>query len=354
MPLMDETIQKIAPQDQGARERAKARLNQLTMPHWALGRLMDIAVELAGITGNTNPTLVRRLVVIMAGDHGVVDEGVSKYPPEVTGQMVANFVSGGAGVNAIARVVDASVLVVDMGCKADLHEFVEQGAVISKKISDGTGNITKGPAMTRDQAVAAVEAGIEIAEELSASVDLFATGEMGIGNTTPSSAMVSAFTGLPPSDVTGRGAGLNEEQVRTKIDVVQRSLDKNRPNPKDAIDVLAKVGGFEIAGLAGLILGAAAKRKPVLVDGFIATAGALVAQGLAPLSGQYMIAAHKSVEPGHKLALKRLGKQPLLDLNMRLGEGAGACLAMSLIEASMRVLTEVSTFEEAAVSLADK
>jgi nicotinate-nucleotide--dimethylbenzimidazole phosphoribosyltransferase len=354
MNLLEKTIGHIAPQDKAAREEARDRLNRLTMPHWALGRLMDTAVDLAGITGSVKPPLVRRLVVIMAGDHGVVEEGVSKYPPEVTGQMIANFVSGGAGVNAIARVVDASVLVVDMGCVADLSEFVEQGAVISKRIDNGTKNITKGPAMTREQAIAALEAGIEIANELCASVDLFATGEMGIGNTTPSSALVSAFTGLPPSDVTGKGAGLNDEQVRTKIEVVQRSLDKNSPDRKDPIDVLSKVGGFELGGLAGFILGAAANKKPVLVDGFIATAGALIAHGLAPVSAQYMIAAHKSVEPGHKLALKRLGKQPLLDLNMRLGEGAGACLAMSLIEASMRLLTEVATFEEAQVSNADK
>ncbi len=350
MGLLEETIKKITPQDDGSRVLAKERLDQLTMPHWALGRLMDMALDLAGIMGTIKPSFTRRLVVIMAGDHGVVQEGVSKYPQEVTGQMVANFLAGGAGINAIARGVDANVLVVDMGCKSDLTEFVDQAAVISKSIGMGTANMVKGPAMTREQAKKSLEAGIEIASELSASVDLFATGEMGIGNTTPSSAVVSLFTGRPPSDCTGRGTGLEDLEFRKKIEVVQKSIDVNAPDPQDPIDVLSKVGGFELGGLAGLILGCAAAKKPILLDGFISTASALIAQALAPVSAQYMIAAHKSVEPGHGIALQKLGKQPLLDLNMRLGEGSGACLAMSIIEASQRVLTEVATFEEASVS----
>lgn len=350
MGLIEETIEKISSQDEKSRILARERLDQLTMPHWALGRLMDTALDLAGITGSITPSFTRRLVVIMAGDHGVVEEGVSKYPQEVTGQMVANFVAGGAGINAIARGVDANVLVVDMGCKAELSEFVEQAAVISKSIGKGTANMAKGPAMSRSQAIESVEAGIDIATELSSSVDIFATGEMGIGNTTPSSAVVSVFTGLAPSDVTGRGTGLDDPEFRKKIEVVQKSIDVNAPDPNDPLDVLLKVGGFELGGLAGLILGCAAAKRPVLVDGFISTAAALIAQALAPVSAQYMIAAHKSVEPGHKIALQRLGKQPLLDLNMRLGEGSGACLAMSIIEASQRVLTEVATFEEASVS----
>jgi len=322
------------------------------MPYWALGRLMDLAEDLAGMTASMKPRIERRAVVTMAADHGVTDEGVSKYPREVTCQMVRNFAAGGAGINALARVSGASVIVVDMGVAGDLSDLVETGEVLSRRVASGSRNMATGPAMTREDAVRAVEAGIELALELGKSFDLFGTGEMGIGNTTPSSAIVAAVTGRPVAEVTGRGTGIDDEQFLHKVSVIERALEVNKPNPSDALDVLAKVGGFEIGGLAGLILGVASLRKPVVVDGFISTAAALIAQGLCPSCAQYMIAAHRSVEQGHQAALEHLGKKPLLDLDLRLGEGTGAALAMNLVEAASRILTEVATFEEASVSKA--
>jgi nicotinate-nucleotide--dimethylbenzimidazole phosphoribosyltransferase len=324
------------------------------MPHWALGRLMDLAEELAGMTACPRPSVQRKTIVTMAGDHGVAAEGVSKYPAEVTPQMVHNFVNGGAGINALSRLVGARVVVVDMGVAGDLSALEKAGKIISKRIGPGTKNIARGPAMTRDEAVRSVEVGIDIAVQLGPGTDVFGTGDMGIGNTTPSSAIVAVLTGAPVDKVTGRGTGINETERLHKVEVIKKALAANQPDAKDPLDVLAKVGGFEIGGLAGLILGAAAQRKPVVIDGFISTAGALLARGLAPQSAAYMIAAHRSMEQGHRLALEQLGKQPLLDLDMRLGEGTGAALAMNLVEAAVRVLTEVATFEEAAVSEAKK
>lgn len=352
MSLLDSTIATIGPQDDNSRASARVRLSQLTMPYWALGRLMDLAEDLAGMTASMKPRIERRAVVTMAADHGVTDEGVSKYPREVTCQMVRNFAAGGAGINALARVSGASVIVVDMGVAGDLSDLVETGEVLSRRVASGSRNMATGPAMTREDAVRAVEAGIELALELGKSFDLFGTGEMGIGNTTPSSAIVAAVTGRPVAEVTGRGTGIDDEQFLHKVSVIERALEVNKPNPSDALDVLAKVGGFEIGGLAGLILGVASLRKPVVVDGFISTAAALIAQGLCPSCAQYMIAAHRSVEQGHQAALEHLGKKPLLDLDLRLGEGTGAALAMNLVEAASRILTEVATFEEASVSKA--
>ncbi|MBI4963488.1 MAG: nicotinate-nucleotide--dimethylbenzimidazole phosphoribosyltransferase [Desulfomonile tiedjei] len=354
MSLLDETIRKISPQDSNARAKAKERLDQLTMPYWALGRLMDLAMDLAGITGSMNPPIRNRVVVTMAGDHGIVAEGVSKYPQEVTCQMVYNFVNGGAGINALARVAAAKVQVIDMGVAGDLSDLAKKGLIMSRHIGSGTMNMAQGPAMTREDGVRSIEAGIQVATELGDTTDLFGTGEMGIGNTTPSSAIVAAVTGRPVVEVTGRGTGIDDAQFEHKVAVIEKCLEKNKPDPEDALDVLAKVGGFEIGGIAGLILGAASMRKPVLIDGFISTAGALIAHGLAPAASEYMIAAHRSVEQGHRIALEHLKKQPLLDLDLRLGEGTGAALAMTLVEAAVRILTEVATFEEAAVSTADK
>ena len=354
MRLLETTIRQIEPQDQTARAAARLRLEQLTMPHWALGRLMDLAEDLAGMTGSLRPPLSRRVIVTMAGDHGVVAAGVSKYPQEVTPQMVHNIVAGGAGINAMARVAGARVVVVDMGVAADLSELVSKKLIVSKRIGPGTDNIASDPAMTRDEAIRCVEAGIEVAHDLASSTDLFGTGDMGIGNTTPSSAIVAAITGYSVEQVTGRGTGIDDGQLQHKISVIKQALSTNSPNPSDALDVLAKVGGFEIGGIAGLILGAASMKKPVLVDGFISTAGALIAYGLEPKCAQYMIAAHRSMEQGHRVALQHLGKQPLLDLDLRLGEGTGAALAMHLVEGAARLLTDVTTFQEAAVSQASQ
>ncbi len=348
--FLEAAYRDIFPQDSLLRDQATAHLEQLTMPHWALGRLMDLAVDLAGMTRSVDPPVARKTVVIMVGDHGVTAEGVSKYPSEVTAQMVYNFIAGGAGINALARQAGADVKVVDMGTAADFKELVDNGKIISKKIGKGTENIARGPAMTRTHAVLAVEAGIEVANDLADTVDVFGTGDMGIGNTTPSTAVVAAITGKPVAELTGRGTGLDDDGLEKKIQVIEQALDVNRPDGKDGMDVLAKVGGFEIAGIAGLILGAAANRKPIIVDGFISTAGALIAQSLEPFVRDYIICAHRSVEPGHCAMHEKLGCEPLLDLNMRLGEGTGAALAMNLVDAAKAILTEVATFEDAGVT----
>lgn len=350
MSLLKTTIGAITPRDSRSRAEARARLEHLTMPHWALGRLLDLAEEVAGMTRSLRPAVGRRTVVVMAGDHGVAAEGVSRYPQEVTAQMVHNFVRGGAGINTLARVAGARVVVVDMGVAGDLAPLAAEGKIVSRRMGAGTGNIAAGPAMSREDAVRCVEAGIETALSLGPETDLFATGDMGIANTTPSSAIISAMTGAAVAEVTGRGTGIDDAGLSSKIAVIERALAVNLPDPADPLDILMKVGGFEIGGIAGLILGAASLKRPVLVDGFISTAGALIAQGLAPHAADYMIAAHLSVEAGHRIALRRLGKEPLLDLGLRLGEGTGAALAMPIVEAAVRVLTEVATFEEAAVS----
>jgi nicotinate-nucleotide--dimethylbenzimidazole phosphoribosyltransferase len=354
MNLLVSTIKKIIPQDSDARALARARLEQLTMPYWALGRLMDLAEDLAGMAGSIRPSVGRKAVVTMAGDHGITEAGVSKYPQEVTVQMIYNFVNGGAGINALARLAGARVVVVDMGVAGNLDDLVKAGKIISKRMGPGTKNMVIGQAMSRDEAVRALEAGIEVALELGSSNDIFGTGDMGIGNTSPSAAIINIFSGVPVSEIAGRGTGIDDGQLSHKVAMIEKAIQLNKPDPSDAVDVLAKVGGFEIGGIAGLILGAASMKKPVLIDGFISTAGALIAAHLAPTALEYMIASHRSMEKGHKIALDCLGKAPLLDLDLRLGEGTGAALAMNLVEAAVRILTEVATFEEAAVSKADK
>jgi len=353
MSLLKETLAQIYPLDKAAQATAKERLDKLTMPHWALGRIMDLAVELAGMTGTKRPAVSKKAMVVMAADHGVADKGVSLYPPEVTMQMVLNFVNGGAGINALAKLNGAKVHVVDMGVNGDLSQIMNTDSIRVVHIGNGTENMAAGPAMSKEQAVQCVESGIRIALDLGKETDLFGTGEMGIGNTTPSSAIVSVMTGGKPTDVTGRGTGIDDKQLQGKVEMIDKAIRINKPDPSDAIDVLAKVGGFEIGGIAGLILGAASLRKPIIIDGFISTAGALIAQGLWPLSAEFIIAAHKSTEKGHMAALTKLGKKPLLDLDMRLGEGTGAALAMNIVEASVCVLTEVATFDEAGVSEAE-
>lgn len=355
MSLLETTKQKIFPQDSASRDEARKRLDNLALPHWALGDVMDLAIDIAGIMKSIRPEIRKKAVVTMAGDHGVVAEGVSKFPQEVTPQMVQNFVNGGAGINALARQAGADVFVVDMGVAADLGPLVQRGGVIDKKIGYGTGNIARGPAMSDAMAIKSVEAGIETANKLAGAYDLFGTGDMGIGNTTPSTAIAAVCTGVDVEKLTGRGTGLDDEQLKHKIKVLKRIIEVNDPDPKNGIDILAKVGGFEIGGIAGLILGAAANRKPVLVDGFISTAGALIAYSIEPFVRDFIIFSHRSVEPGHQYMQEKLGcSRPLLDLNFRLGEGTGAALAMNVVEAAVAVLTEVLTFEEAAVAGADK
>jgi nicotinate-nucleotide--dimethylbenzimidazole phosphoribosyltransferase len=348
MSLLKQTIRSIQPLDTSAMDAARARQDRLTKPPGSLGRLEALSIQVAGITGQARPVIGGKVVITCAGDHGVVAQRISAYPQEVTAQMVANFLGGGAAINILARHVGARVVVVDAGVAADLHP--RPGLVI-KKVAHGTADMTQGPAMSREQAVQAIEAGIEVVQdEIESGASLVATGDMGIGNTTPSSAIVAAITGLPVARVTGRGTGIDDATLAHKIAVIERALAVNRPDPADALDVLSKVGGFEIGAIAGVILGAAARRVPVVIDGFISTAGALIAGGLAPLAREYMIAAHDSVEIGHRAMLDHLGLVPCLDFDLRLGEGTGAALVLGIVEAACKVLDEMATFESAGVS----
>jgi nicotinate-nucleotide--dimethylbenzimidazole phosphoribosyltransferase len=346
--LIKETIKNIQPLDKNSMELAKARQDELTKPTGCLGRLEDLSIHLAGIQGKERPRVERKAVIVMVADHGVVKEGTSAYPQEVTAQMVENFVRGGAAINVISRQIGARVVVVDIGVAGDTYALM---GILHRKIAAGTRNMCLGPAMTPEQAAMAVETGIEIVNtEIERGLDIVATGDMGIGNTTSSAAICAVFTGKSPAVVTGRGTGLDDRGLQHKIVMIEKALALNRPDPADALDVLAKVGGLEIGGLAGVILGAAAHRVPVIIDGFISGAAALVAAGLCKGARDYIIAGHVSVEPGHRILLDYLGLKPLLDLNMRLGEGTGAALAMALAETACRILAEMATFAEAGVS----
>ncbi len=348
MSTLERTIAAIGPLDRAAMERAQARQDRLTKPRGALGRLEAISIQVAGITGCEQPRIRDKAVITLAGDHGVVAEGVSAYPSEVTPQMVLNFLRGGAAINVLARHVGARVVVVDIGVAADIPA---QPGLVVRKVAKGTANMRRGPAMTREQAIAAIEAGIAVLEEeLAKGLDIVATGDMGIGNTTPSSAIAAAVSGLPVAQVTGRGTGIDDGGLSQKVAVIADSLCLNRPDPTDGLDLLAKVGGLEIGGIAGVILGAAAHRVPVVVDGFISTAGAIIAALLAPQAKAYMISGHKSVEVGHAAMLRTLGLVPLVDLDLRLGEGTGAVLGISLVEAACKILCEMATFESAGVT----
>ena len=348
--ILDTTLAQIIPADAALRQTALERLNQLAIPHWALGRMMDLALDLAAMTHSMHPSVGGKSIVVMAADHGIVASGVSKFPQAVTVEMVRNFANEKASINALARQCGASVTVVDVGIAADIGELCSNDKVIDKKIAFGTQNFAAEAAMSRNQAVMSINAGIEVAEQLAATTNIFATGDMGIGNTSPSSAIIATLCQRSIADVTGRGTGLDDEQLQAKITVLEQALSLHKPDRHDALDVLAKVGGFEIGAIAGLILGAAAQKKPVMIDGIISTAGALIAAALSPASKDYMIAAHRSVEQGHLIALQHLGKQPLLDLQLRLGEGTGAAIALNLVDAAVAILTEVATFAEAAVS----
>lgn len=352
MTLLATTVARIAPLDEEAMAAARARQDTLTKPQGALGRLEALSIQLAGITGEARPRIARPAVVVMAGDHGVAARGVSAYPAAVTPQMVLNFLGGGAAINVLARHIGAEVVVVDMGVAADL---APHPALLERKVAPGTRDLSVEPAMTRAQALQAVETGIAVAADLIAGgADLLCTGDMGIGNTTPSSAIVAALTGRPAGEVTGRGTGVDDVGLARKIAVIDAALALHRPDPADGLDVLAKVGGFEIGGLAGVILGAAARRTPVVVDGFISGAAALLACALAPAAQPYLIAGHRSVERGHLAVFGKLDLDPLLDLGLRLGEGTGAALAVSLCQAACKILDEMATFGEAGVSGRDE
>lgn len=342
-------IASIQPLDEAAMGAARRRQLQLTKPTGALGRLESLSIQLAGITGSLNPPLEHKRIIVCAGDHGVTAEGVSAYPSEVTAQMVLNFLSGGAAINVLARHNDAKVTVVDMGVASDLPPHAN---LVQAKIAYGTQNMAQTPAMSHQQAVLAIMAGVRIVNLLQQEegLDLVVLGEMGIGNTTAAAAISAAITGHSVRQMTGRGTGINDAQLAHKISIIEQALAVNQPQSDDALDVLAKVGGFEIGGLVGVSLAAAAQRIPILVDGFIATSAALVAATLAPALKPYLIAAHRSQEQGHRLMLALMGLTPLLDLDLRLGEGSGGALAIPLVEAAVRTLNEMATFESAGVS----
>jgi len=346
--ILDSLISTIQPLDESAMLAARARQDTLTKPRGSLGRLEELSIQLAGMQANPLPTVERKAVIVMAADHGVASEGVSAYPAEVTAQMVLNFLRGGAAINVLARQAGARVTIVDIGVATEIEP---EPGLVQCKVMRGTRSLAQGPAMTRQEAEQALQVGVDVLnKEAAQGLDLLATGDMGIGNTTPSSAIAALMTGLPVAQVVGRGTGIDDEGLKNKIKVIERALAVNRPNAGDALDVLHKVGGLEIAGLAGVMIAAAGKRIPIVVDGFISTAAAMIAVELAPRVREYLISAHQSVEKGHRAMLRHLGLTPLLDLNMRLGEGTGAALAFHLVEASTRILREMATFDEAGVS----
>ena len=349
MKTLEKAIRNIPEPDLKMVVAAQNRLREQARPAGCLGLLEDVGARLAGIFGTLDVRLNNKVIVTCAGDHGICAEGVSLFPSEVTPQMVYNFVNGGASINVLAKHAGARVEVADLGVAAD---FEPDLPIYHKKIRKGTDNFAKGPAMTRDEAIGSIEAGIEIVDELMAKgpIHLLGTGDMGIGNTTPSTAIIAVYSKLPVADLAGRGTGLDDNGLKLKIAAIEKGLAVNRPDPSDPVDVLSKVGGLEIGGLAGLVIGAASHGIPVVCDGFISTAGALLACKLAPMARAYLFASHNSVEVGHRYMLDHLNLAPLLDLGLRLGEGTGAALAMELMDAATRILCDIKTFEEVAIA----
>jgi nicotinate-nucleotide--dimethylbenzimidazole phosphoribosyltransferase len=347
MNLAD-VLERIAEPDSDVAAATQRRLDRLTKPQGSLGRLEALAVQYCAITGERKPAVPRAMVMTFAADHGVVEEGVSAYPRDVTAQMVLNFLRGGAGVNVLARHAGAEICVIDIGVA---HEFGPTPGLIDRKVMMGTRNMLRSPAMDRTTAEQALMIGVELAAESARQgVGLIGIGEMGIGNTTASAAIAAVMTGEAVRDVTGLGTGINEQGLARKVSVIERALAHHQPDPHDALDVLSKVGGLEIAGMAGVMLGSAAARVPIVLDGFIAGAAALIAVTLQPRCRPYLIASHRSVERGHRVLLERLQLKPLFDLDLRLGEGTGACLGIELVQVAIKVLTEMATFDEAGVS----
>ena len=348
MSKISETLKKIKSIDTAWHEKAQQRLDILTKPQGSLGRLEEFAQRLVGIYQDDMPEIPKKAIFTFAGDHGIAEAGVSAFPKEVTPQMVLNFIRGGAGINVLAKQAGAEVAVVDMGVD---YDFENAEGMHHKKVMRGTNNILEGAAMSREQAEQCVEVGIALASEYKAKgYTMLGTGDMGIGNTTPSSAICSCITGLPVKEVTGRGTGINDETWAAKVAAIEKALEVNKPDASDGLDVLQKVGGTEIGGIAGLCLGAAAEGLPVVVDGFISTAGALIAYMIEPKSAQYMFSAHRSVEVGQGAMLKKMGLEPIVDLGMRLGEGTGSALAMMLLDSGLRIYREMATFADAGVS----
>ena len=329
-------------------ERATQRLNSLTKPLGSLGRLEEIAARIVAIREDLRPDCSKKAIFTLAADHGVTEEGVSAYPKAVTRQMVLNFLSGGAAINVLCRQFGIDVVIVDIGVDGDTNDMA---GLVSKKVAHGTKNMARGPAMRTDEMYRAMQVGIELANDAAyGGSTLIGTGEMGIGNTTAASAITAVLTGRSVADVTGRGTGLDNAGLKHKVDVIERAIAVNRPDASDPLQVLRRVGGLEIAGLAGVMLGGAARRIPIVVDGFISTAAAAIACAAQPRVKDFLFAAHRSDEPGHEVLLKFIGHAPMLDLKMRLGEGTGAALAMALVESATKLLTEMATFSSAGVS----
>ncbi|MGQ9498779.1 MAG: nicotinate-nucleotide--dimethylbenzimidazole phosphoribosyltransferase [Dissulfurimicrobium sp.] len=343
-----ELVDSIRPINNDLKAAIQAHLDNLTKPRGSLGRLEELAKTYCLIRHEMKPALPKKEIFIFAADHGVTEEGVSAFPKEVTFQMVYNFLSGGAAINVLARHVGASVKVVDIGVD---HDFAELDGLIRRKVMRGSKNMAKTPAMGRAEAINAIMIGASLAKEAAANgITLLATGEMGIGNTTPASAVTSIFCNMEPEEVTDRGTGIGSDVLRHKVSVIKQALSLHKPNKSDPVGVLAKVGGLEIAGICGLVLGAASAGVPVVTDGFISTAGALTAFAIQPLVRDYLIASHQSVEKGHRAQLEQMGLRPVLDLDLRLGEGTGAALAMGLIDAALKIYLEMATFSDAKIS----
>lgn len=343
MELLQETLKAIKPADENAKAKAKERLDNLTKPIGALGTLEDIAIKMAGITGKVHNQIKKRNVVVMCADNGVVAQGVSACPQYFTKFLTENLIKGYTGVSVLSNLVGSEVTTVDIGVNAEIDE----PKVINRKIAYGTKDMTKEPSMTRDEAIKAIEVGIEIADKLySEGADILGTGEMGIGNTTTSAAVLSVFSGLDPSVTCGKGAGLTEEQYQNKINCVKKAIELNKPNKEDAIDVISKVGGFDIAGMCGCFLSAAKNRKPIVIDGFISSAAALCAVNFNPLVKDYLFPSHLSKEPGAVYMSRELELKPMLNLEMRLGEGSGCPLAFQVIDSALYIMDNLATFEE--------
>jgi nicotinate-nucleotide--dimethylbenzimidazole phosphoribosyltransferase len=350
---LEKIINDISPLDVSWIERAKERTAQLVMPARALGRLHDISENVCAIQQSLTPSIRRKAFLVMAGDHGVVDEGVSAYPQEVTGEMIKTFLVGGAGINVLAGKIGAKIIVVDMGIipELDLSALPKDNNLIIRKVAGGTANLARGPAMSTAEARQAILTGFQLAGDLFENgVQILGTGDMGIGNTTPSAAIGTVMTGSNLEMMVGRGTGVDDQGFQRKQEAIRSGIEINRPDPEDGLDVLAKIGGFEIGGIAGCVLAGAWYRRPVVIDGFISTAGALIAHALCPAVTDYLFAGHCSEEPGHKSMLDYLGLEPILDLGMRLGEGTGAALAMGIMEGALGVFNEMLTFEQAGVS----
>jgi nicotinate-nucleotide--dimethylbenzimidazole phosphoribosyltransferase len=344
---LNEVIAAVIPTQASAEDAAWTRLDSLTKPPRSLGRVEELAARVARVQGTDRPSVAKKAILLMAGDHGVVAEGVAAYPQDVTWQMVANIVGKGAAINQFAESVGAEVLVHDVGVIRDLSDVP---GVVIRKVAPGTRNMAAGPAMTREEAAQAVMVGVQAARDSVASgVQLIGTGDMGIGNTTPASALTAAFADAAVAAVCGRGTGLDDDGVARKVSVVQRALAVNAVGDLDPLGVLAAVGGLEIAALAGVVIGAAEQRTCVIFDGFISGAAALAAVRMCPACADYLFASHRSMEPGHTVQFDALGQQPVLELDMRLGEGTGGALTMGVIDAACRMLSGMATFAEAGV-----